>query len=618
MSMARSFLGIDSDTEDETWHPEEEEYTEEEEQDSTEEEEDQASDDTLDSGNLEVLEASVATGDSDVPLFGKPSEFYPAVIEPIQDGVNLERSGSYGKPPDHYVASKKRLKDHSSNTFDILSASETSHHPFNKNQLAPNHLPNSPGTEVAAYRSRIYIGQYSQDGTFFYTCTQAFRVYIYDMTVPPVTMSKTSHDTLPTSQARTNLHLFGGIRDTSMHNSSLKLVRTFQAPAQNCRWTITDATLSPDNNWLAYSSISPYVHLVKTRGEDAVLGLGLEEHEQEVLCLLGDGWPRGHGSDTGIWSLRFDSQGRELVAGCTRGRIVAYDVETRTILSNIKGHLQDTNAVCFVDQSDPNILASGSDDSFIKVWDRRCLNDAKPVGALIGHTEGITYVSSKGDGRYIVSNGKDQAAKLWDLRRMISGAEFDAMEKPNTFIDDWDYRHGTYARPRYLKHPQDASVMTYRGHSVLNTLIRVHFSPANTTGQRYIGSGSSDGNIHIWNLDGTTAQKIERSKAAPLLKASREGVGVRGTGRSSSSSEHYFFNDPYRPSGSSSATGHTWAAGSDLYRRGFYVEQVKPTVRDISWNPNEPSIMSTSWGSCSGDPGALSIHPFLPHARIDP
>jgi WD repeat-containing protein 23 len=145
---------------------------------------------------------------------------------------------------------------------------------------------------------------------------------VFFRTVPPVTMSKTSHDTLPTSQARTNLHLFGGIRDTSMHNSSLKLVRTFQAPAQNCRWTITDATLSPDNNWLAYSSISPYVHLVKTRGEDAVLGLGLEEHEQEVLCLLGDGWPRGYGSDTGIWSLRFDSQGRELVAGCTRGKCV--------------------------------------------------------------------------------------------------------------------------------------------------------------------------------------------------------------------------------------------------------------------------------------------------------
>ncbi|KNZ46788.1 uncharacterized protein VP01_694g3 [Puccinia sorghi] len=58
------------------------------------------------------------------------------------------------------------------------------------------------------------------DGTFFYTCTQAYRVYIYDMTVPPVTSSKISQDTLSHSGARRNLYQSGGIRDTSIHNSS--------------------------------------------------------------------------------------------------------------------------------------------------------------------------------------------------------------------------------------------------------------------------------------------------------------------------------------------------------------------------------------------------------------
>ncbi|KAH9470363.1 hypothetical protein Pst134EA_007627 [Puccinia striiformis f. sp. tritici] len=93
-----------------------------------------------------------------------------------------------------------------------------------------------------------------------------------------------------------------------------------RAPSQNRQWTITDATLSPDNNWLAYSSITPDIHLVKTRGDDAVLGLGLEEHEQEVLCLSGEDRPGSLGRGTGIWSLRFDSQGRQLVAGCTPGK----------------------------------------------------------------------------------------------------------------------------------------------------------------------------------------------------------------------------------------------------------------------------------------------------------
>ena len=39
--------------------------------------------------------------------------------------------------------------------------------------------------------------------------------------------------------------------------------------------------------------------------------------------------------------------------------------------------------------------------------------------------------------------------------------------------------------------------MTYRGHAVLRTLIRCHFSPEETTGAQYLYSGSADGKIHV-------------------------------------------------------------------------------------------------------------------------
>lgn len=42
--------------------------------------------------------------------------------------------------------------------------------------------------------------------------------------------------------------------------------------------------------------------------------------------------------------------------------------------------------------------------------------DGREVGVFTGHLEGITYVDSKGDGRYVLSNGKDQTMKLWDIR----------------------------------------------------------------------------------------------------------------------------------------------------------------------------------------------------------
>lgn len=62
-----------------------------------------------------------------------------------------------------------------------------------------------------------------------------------------------------------------------------------------------------------------------------------------------------------------------------------------------------------------------------------------------------------------------------------------------------DYRWMEYpAREFAIKHPMDNSLMTYRGHQVLQTLIRAYFSPVHSTAQRFIYAGSADGSIQIW------------------------------------------------------------------------------------------------------------------------
>ena len=60
---------------------------------------------------------------------------------------------------------------------------------------------------------------------------------------------------------------------------------------------------------------------------------------------------------------------------------------------------------------------------------------------------------------------------------------------------------------------QDASLLTFSGHRVLETLIRAYFSPLVSTGQRYVYSGSYDGSVYVWNLDATLAGKINVLKA---------------------------------------------------------------------------------------------------------
>lgn len=46
--------------------------------------------------------------------------------------------------------------------------------------------------------------------------------------------------------------------------------------------------------------------------------------------------------------------------------------------------------------------------------------DAKPVGVFAGHRDGITYIDSRGDDRYVLTNSKDQTLKVWDLRHFSS------------------------------------------------------------------------------------------------------------------------------------------------------------------------------------------------------
>ena len=77
--------------------------------------------------------------------------------------------------------------------------------------------------------------------------------------------------------------------------------------------------------------------------------------------------------------------------------------------------------------------------------DRRSMRGGRnsaPSGILVGHSEGITYVTSKGDNRYLASNGKDQKMLLWDLRRMHSAQSFNKL--PSRRRTDFDYRSDVY------------------------------------------------------------------------------------------------------------------------------------------------------------------------------
>ncbi|KAK1964654.1 WD40 repeat-like protein [Colletotrichum sublineola] len=457
---------------------------------------------------------------------GEPSRF-PKV--PSEEGTKLMHSGVFGA--NEQRAGKKQLARRILDRE--LGLGDRRDRKQNQDLMAQGMIPSTNPEMIVHYDDPVYSGQFSDDGNFFYACGHDFKVRMYDTSNP----------------------------------YNWRYYKTVNYPWG--QWTLTDASLSPDNRWLAYTSIQSNVCLAPTDPNDTGDPYTLDLAEPSVRTQHA-GWRSRH--SFGIWSVRFSGDGRELVAGTNTQSIVVYDIESRTVLHNVVGHEDDVNAVCFADKSSPHILYSGSDDATIKVWDRRSMGDGRPVGAFVGHVEGLTYIDSKGDGRYILSNGKDQTMKLWDLRMIMSTTKFDEVDPTRlTGNSDFDYRWGTYRDEDWFPHPNDNSVVTFRGHRVMRTLIRCHFSPPSSTNSRYVYSGSQDGKVYIWNLDATLAGTID----------------VRAATKDSRPLERR-----YR-----------------IYH-GDDFPGWNTCVRDVSWHPNAPVLVASAWNGFNMAHGTCTLHSY--------
>jgi WD repeat-containing protein 23 len=181
-------------------------------------------------------------------------------------------------------------------------------------------------------------------------------------------------------------------------------------------------------------------------------------------------------------------------------------------------------------------------------------------------------------------------------------------------LRNWDYRNMYYRKPRFDSHPDDCSVMTYRGHAVLKTLIRCHFSPAATTGQKYIYSGSADGRIHIWSLDGQVVKVLDRSKTRSLFERADEASDpsapewtlTEGAAIEAAEAAQQPRRAGLRARATNSGIGSGGGGGGGEYAT---------TVRDVSWHSSEASIMSTAWDGSDGQCGSIAKHEWKPYGK---
>jgi hypothetical protein len=79
----------------------------------------------------------------------------------------------------------------------------------------------------------------------------------------------------------------------------------------------------------------------------------------------------------------------------------------------------------------------------------------------------VSFIVQYGAYRTVISNGKDQCIKLWDIRKMQNYSEAKQFSRAS-----FDYRYAISDDSNLPSNIPDASIMTYRGHVVSRTLIR--------------------------------------------------------------------------------------------------------------------------------------------------
>lgn len=389
------------------------------------------------------------------------------------DIAHLTKCGAF--PNEIYSKCGRVDKDGMVSTLAMLSGRETNISKMGRwsradlCHMAARYLPVDSPKEIDSMNSKVYVGRFSSDGSLFVAGSQEHHIRVYNVD----------------------------------QNWSIKK----DIRARQLRWTVTDTALSHDQRFLIYATISPIVHLVSIGNESGVASLANITEIHEGLDFSME--PSGEYS-LGLYSVQFSQDGREIVAGSNKNSIYVYDLEANKPVLCIQAHKDDVNTVTYADET-CHLIFSGSDDHTCKVWDRRCLmSKSRPAGILVGHLEGITFIDSRGDGRFFISNGKDQTIKLWDIRKMSATTSVSKLKGKKIPSYSWDYRWMDYPGVgKDNKHPYDQSLMTYKGHRVLRTLIRCYFSPTFTTGQKYIYTGSHDGCVYIYDLiSGRCAGKL--------------------------------------------------------------------------------------------------------------
>jgi WD40 repeat protein/tRNA A-37 threonylcarbamoyl transferase component Bud32 len=207
-------------------------------------------------------------------------------------------------------------------------------------------------------------------------------------------------------------------------------------------------------------------------------------------------------------SVVFSPDGSMLASGSEDKTIKLWEVGSGSLIRTLEGHNRGVKSVVF--SPDGSMLASGSEDKTIKLWE---VGSGRLLRTLEGHNRGVKSVDFSPDGRMIASGSRDRTIKLWEVgsgslirtleghNRAVSSVVFSpdgsmlASGSGDETIKLWEVGSGRLPR-------------TLEGHNGgVNSVV---FSPDG----RMLASGSGDETIKLWEVgSGSLLRTLEGHNA---------------------------------------------------------------------------------------------------------
>ena len=129
---------------------------------------------------------------------------------------------------------------------------------------------------------------------------------------------------------------------------------------------------------------------------------------------------------SGITSLAYSNDGRLLASGSDEAVIQLWDVRNQQLLHTCAGHTQSISSLSF--SRDGQEFVSGSEDGQAIVWSTATGQQHLQLG---GHTNDIYHVTYSPDGTLIATSSVDSTIRLWNSR---TGEEVAVLRGHNALV----------------------------------------------------------------------------------------------------------------------------------------------------------------------------------------